>query len=298
MPRTRRRRCQGALSGRRQAARRRRGRSAVRGRLGRRQSARIARDRRRGHGLGRTHRQGHRHAERLRVLRHGVGEQHAARGRRSQDKKGRFVGGLQPGDFTLRENGAVQKLDLVTPEAVPATFALLVDSSQSMAPRMDFVRLAARRIAPHLNTQGSRHRRAVLGRARRRDRSDRRSGDDAWRRSAPFARRAARRFSSRCRRRAERLRGLEGRRVIVLITDGFDENSKQTVDDTIQALLDESDHGVRRRRRRCLGRVAPRPGAAPAGSRSRPAAGPSSRGTSANCPTPTTWSPPTSRIAI
>jgi hypothetical protein len=36
----------------------------------------------------------------------------------------------------------------------------------------------------------------------------------------------------------ERLKGLEGRRVIVLITDGFDENSKQSVDGTIKDLLD------------------------------------------------------------
>ena len=43
--------------------------------------------------------------------------------------------------FTLLEDGVPQALDLVNQEAVSATFALLVDSSNSMSPRMDFVHL-------------------------------------------------------------------------------------------------------------------------------------------------------------
>ena len=46
-----------------------------------------------------------------------------------------------------------QTLDMVTREAMPATFTLLVDSSQSMSRRMDFVRQAAARLAKYLAPQ-------------------------------------------------------------------------------------------------------------------------------------------------
>ncbi|MGH9383182.1 MAG: VWA domain-containing protein [Vicinamibacterales bacterium] len=152
------------------------------------------------------------------------------------DKKGRFVGGLKPDDFTLRENGEIQKLDLVTPEEVPATFALLVDSSQSMAPRADFVRLAARRITPHLSpkdrvivapfTVGLG---AVTGPT-----GDHKTMLEAINAIRPSGGTAILESLSQT---AERLKGIDGRRVIVLITDGFDENSKQTVEGTIKDLL-------------------------------------------------------------
>lgn len=152
------------------------------------------------------------------------------------DKKGRFVGGLQPNDFTLRENGEIQKLDLVTPEAVPATFALLVDSSQSMAPRADFVRLAARRIAPHLSPQDrvviapfSVGLGAVTGPT-----DDQTTMFEAISAIRPAGGTAILESLSET---AERLNSLEGRRVIVLITDGFDENSHQTVENTVKDLL-------------------------------------------------------------
>jgi Ca-activated chloride channel family protein len=67
-----------------------------------------------------------------------------------QDAKGRFVGGLTADDFQLLENGTPQALDSVRSTATPATFALLIDSSQSMSRNMDFVRLAAGRFAKYL----------------------------------------------------------------------------------------------------------------------------------------------------
>jgi Ca-activated chloride channel family protein len=67
-----------------------------------------------------------------------------------QDAKGRFVGGLTATDFQLLENGIPQTLDSVRATATPATFALLIDSSQSMSRNMDFVRLAAGRFAKYL----------------------------------------------------------------------------------------------------------------------------------------------------
>lgn len=66
------------------------------------------------------------------------------------DKTGRPVNGLTAADFTVLEDGVPQKIDLAQPDAAPATYTLLIDSSQSMARRMDFVLDAARELPQHL----------------------------------------------------------------------------------------------------------------------------------------------------
>src|SRR5262249_20435253 len=66
------------------------------------------------------------------------------------DKSGRFVSGLAPSSFSVLEDGVPQEIDLVNQETLPATFALLIDSSQSMSRRIDFVRDAARRFIDFL----------------------------------------------------------------------------------------------------------------------------------------------------
>ena len=60
--------------------------------------------------------------------------------------KGQFVRGLTAGQFTIFENEQPQTLDVVTQRREPALFAVLVDSSQSMAYRADSLRSAARRL--------------------------------------------------------------------------------------------------------------------------------------------------------
>ena len=59
------------------------------------------------------------------------------------DRRGRFVSGLAAADFRVEEDGVRQSIDLINQERVPATFALLVDSSQSMSRHFDFVKEAA-----------------------------------------------------------------------------------------------------------------------------------------------------------
>src|SRR5262245_53857597 len=66
------------------------------------------------------------------------------------DNVGRFVSGLAPSSFAVTEDGVPQEIDLVDQETLPATFALLIDSSQSMSRRIDFVRDAARRFIRYL----------------------------------------------------------------------------------------------------------------------------------------------------
>ena len=46
----------------------------------------------------------------------------------------------------VTEDGVPQEIDLVSQETLPATFALLIDSSHSMSRRIDFVQEAARRL--------------------------------------------------------------------------------------------------------------------------------------------------------
>lgn len=66
------------------------------------------------------------------------------------DKSGRVVATLQPQDFTLSEDGVPQTLDLVQLQRLPTQFTLLIDGSQSMSRRIDLVHAAARRITSSL----------------------------------------------------------------------------------------------------------------------------------------------------
>ncbi|MGH9176265.1 MAG: hypothetical protein ACRD1H_17995, partial [Vicinamibacterales bacterium] len=66
------------------------------------------------------------------------------------DGEGRYIKELTRDHFSLYEDGTLQTLDLVNATLVPTTHTLLVDSSQSMSYRFDFVRRAARRLGSAL----------------------------------------------------------------------------------------------------------------------------------------------------
>src|SRR5690606_3651188 len=70
-----------------------------------------------------------------------------------QDRNGRFVQGLDPSAFRLLEDGVPQKLDVVRSEQLPATYTLLIGTSQSMSRRIDFVRDAASSLVSHLRPE-------------------------------------------------------------------------------------------------------------------------------------------------
>ena len=61
--------------------------------------------------------------------------------------------GLTASAFSVLEDGVPQALDVVRPETMPATYTLLIDSSQSMARRIDFVREAAAGLVGHLRPE-------------------------------------------------------------------------------------------------------------------------------------------------
>jgi VWFA-related protein len=66
------------------------------------------------------------------------------------DRSGAFVTGLGERHFSVREDGVAQTLDLVRPVSRPATYTVLVDTSQSMSRRMDMVRHAASLLVGYL----------------------------------------------------------------------------------------------------------------------------------------------------
>jgi VWFA-related protein len=152
-----------------------------------------------------------------------------------QDKAGRFVRDLTQQDFQLFENGIPQMLDLAARDDVPTTFALLVDSSQSMSHRIDFVREAARRLTGVIRPRDrlvvvpfSTQLAAITGPT-----DDRATVSEAIAQIAP---RGGTAIMDGLIELVPHLRGVEGRSAVVLITDGYDEHSESRYEDAIAAL--------------------------------------------------------------
>ena len=152
-----------------------------------------------------------------------------------QDKKGRFVKDIKAGAFTLFEDDVRQSLDLVTNEAVGATFTLLVDSSASMSRRMDFVHRTAGTLAGYMS---SRDRMLIAP-----------FSNDLGAITGPTTDRktileAVRAIHSKggtaildCLAKLPQILGsAEGRRAVILITDGYDENSSTSFADALAAV--------------------------------------------------------------
>ena len=151
------------------------------------------------------------------------------------DKTGRPVRGLEAADFVLQEDHKLQKPDMVAQEAIPTTFAVLVDSSHSMWRNLDFVQAAAGRLAAYLRPRD----RVVVApfalglEALTGPTNDRQTIAEAVRAITAEGGTALRDSLIEL---ADRLSNTPGRRVIVLITDGYDENSKSSLADAIAAV--------------------------------------------------------------
>lgn len=151
------------------------------------------------------------------------------------DEHNRFVHGLQPSAFTLLEDDVLQSIDFLAKETVPSTFGLLVDSSQSMSRRMGFVRRAAEQITTYLRPDdrvlvvpfahgvdavtGPTNDRATVGEAIAAIET---GGGTAILDSLAWL--------------ARRLELIGGRRSIILVTDGYDEDSEATFDEALEAI--------------------------------------------------------------
>jgi VWFA-related protein len=152
-----------------------------------------------------------------------------------QDKGGRFVKGIAPAAFSVTEDGVRQDLDLVRQEAVGATFALLVDSSASMSRRMEFVHKTASTLAGYMTPLDrmivapfAREIAATTGPT-----NDRPTITEAIEAIRPDGGTS---ILDSLRDMANVLAHAEGRRAIVLITDGYDEHSTASFEDALQAV--------------------------------------------------------------
>jgi Ca-activated chloride channel family protein len=152
-----------------------------------------------------------------------------------QDATGRFVRNLGHQAFEVREDDVLQTIDVARQEEMPATVALLVDSSQSMARRVDFVRQAASRLAgymrPHdrmLVVPFSKTLEATTGPT-----DDRATILEAI---AAIKPRGGTAILDALIELAPHMSGLEGRRAIVLITDGYDEHSEKSFEEALEAM--------------------------------------------------------------
>ena len=151
------------------------------------------------------------------------------------DPQGRMVRGLTAPGFILEEDGVRQTPDMVAQETIPTTFALLVDSSQSMSRNMEFVRAAAGRLAAYLRPKDhvlvapfSRRLGAITGPT-----NDRRTIAEAI---TAINARGGTAMRDALIEIAGRFDGAEGRRVIVLITDGYDEHSESSLSESVAVL--------------------------------------------------------------
>jgi VWFA-related protein len=152
-----------------------------------------------------------------------------------QDKAGRFMHDLTRQDFRLFEDGVPQTLDLAARDDVGATFALLVDSSHSMANRIDVVRETAATVSGFMRPKDrmlvvpfSKTLEPMTGPT-----NDRTTVSEALGRITPHGGTA---ILDSLIDLASHMDHIDGRRAIVLVTDGYDEHSTRRFEDAIQAL--------------------------------------------------------------
>lgn len=152
-----------------------------------------------------------------------------------QDARGQFIRKLPAAEFSVFEDGHQQALDTVTSEATPATFAVLVDSSQSMSRSIGFVQNAAGKLTKYLRDIDT----VVLAPFRNGITTvtgptrDTATIVDAVKAIKPSGGTA---ILDALEDVSERFGDGAGRRVVVLITDGYDERSQGSADDVLEKL--------------------------------------------------------------
>ena len=151
------------------------------------------------------------------------------------DSHDRFVTNLSPSSFSVLEDGVPQKVDVVRQEALPAIFAILIDSSHSMHRRVDFVRDGVRRFLDFLRPTDSvlvapfsRQLEAVTGPT-----SDRKTALDAIGHVTATGGTAI--LDSLVEVVRKMPAGMS-RQAVVLVTDGYDEDSVTSIDEAIAAV--------------------------------------------------------------
>ena len=151
------------------------------------------------------------------------------------DREGKYIQKLTRDSFSLYEDGNLQTLDMVDATIMPTTHTLLVDTSQSMWYRFDFVRRAARRLG---STMRAHDQMVVLPFSTGLGAMTGPTTDLQTIASAveTMHSRGGTAMVDALIATSERLEHVEGRHIIVLLTDAYDEHSDATLDDAIDAL--------------------------------------------------------------
>lgn len=151
------------------------------------------------------------------------------------DKGGRFISDLPGTAFSVTEDDVDQTIDFVTRENVETDMVLLVDNSQSMSRRIDYVRRATETLTGGLREKDraivapfNAHIGSITGPTN--DAATLRQAIGAMRATGGTALIDALLEATRL------LSASNGRRAIVLITDGYDENSTAQAEDVIRAV--------------------------------------------------------------
>lgn len=151
------------------------------------------------------------------------------------DDRNRYVSTLGKDDFRLAEDGVTQLLDLVQLQTLPTTFTLLIDASQSLHRRIDMVKAAARRLASQLRAGD----RVIVAPFRVAVESTTGPTDDGPTIADAISAIDARGGTAILDALAtvpDMFAHVEGRHVVVLLTDGYDERSATSYQDAMTAL--------------------------------------------------------------
>jgi len=151
------------------------------------------------------------------------------------DDAGHYVSSLTRDQFSLFEDEEPQTLDLVQMQALPTTFTLLVDGSQSMSRRIDLVRATARRLASKLRGGDM----VVVAPFRRQIETVTGPTADAATIAEAIAGIKATGGTAILDALAslpEYFANAEGRQVVILVTDGYDEHSQTKIEEAFKAL--------------------------------------------------------------
>jgi VWFA-related protein len=151
------------------------------------------------------------------------------------DEEGRYVSQLTRDHFSVYEDGKAQTIELMDAALVPTTHTLLVDTSNSMSYRFDFVRRVARRMGSSMKANDQM---VVLPFASSLGPMTGPTTDLTAIASAveSLQSKGGTAIADAIIATSERLESLDGRHIIVLITDGYDEQSTARFEQAMEAV--------------------------------------------------------------